>query len=140
MIKNVFFIFQFRIMTDTNKQIHQIFTWYLFHCYDMLRYLNFIKTLTQNKGKESENSYQKLRDHSRTGTRKLNRNISTGTAVFLHQKRANVCEHTTKMASLFPFPYFVIFVLRYFPFHVVYLLKHYNFMKVRAFCFSVLTE
>ena len=49
----------------------------------------------------------------------------TNTAVFLNQKRANVCEHTTKMASLFgksfhfPFPCFVLFVLRYFHFHVV---------------------
>jgi hypothetical protein len=33
-------------------------------------------------------------------TRELNQNISTGSAVFLNQKRANVCEHTTKMASL----------------------------------------
>ena len=33
-------------------------------------------------------------------TRKLNRNILTGTAIFLNQKRANVCEHTTKVASL----------------------------------------
>jgi len=69
-------------------------------------------------------------------------------AVFLNQKGVNVCEHTTKMASIlfpyvfvclstaissifgksfyFPFPYFVLFVLRYFPFHVVYL---YNILK-----------
>ena len=33
-------------------------------------------------------------------TRKLNRNILTGTAVFLNQKRTNVCEHTTRMVSL----------------------------------------
>ena len=39
--------------------------------------------ISQNKGKKSE-KYE---------------NISTGTAVFLNQKRANVCEHTTKMAS-----------------------------------------
>ena len=38
--------------------------------------------------------------HSRTGTRKCNWNISTVTAIFLNQKRANVCEHMTKMASL----------------------------------------
>jgi hypothetical protein len=58
----------------------------------------------QNKGKESENSYQKLK-RSRwtdtwTHTRKQNLNISTDTAIFLNQKRANVCEHMTKMASL----------------------------------------
>jgi len=33
--------------------------------------------------------------------RKLNRNILTVTDVFLNQKRVNVCEHTTKMASLY---------------------------------------
>ena len=35
-----------------------------------------------------------------THTQKQNPNISTDPAVFLNQKRANVCEHTTKMASL----------------------------------------
>ena len=34
------------------------------------------------------------------GSRKLYWDISTGTAVFINQKRVNVCEHTTKMASL----------------------------------------
>ena len=56
------------------------------------------------KGKESENSYQELKrsrkGQAHTNTRKLNRDISTGTAVFLNQKRVNVCEHTTKTASL----------------------------------------
>ena len=33
-------------------------------------------------------------------TWKLNQNILTGMAVFINQKRANVCEHTIKMASL----------------------------------------
>ena len=33
-------------------------------------------------------------------TQKLNQNISTRTAVFLNQKKANVCEHMTKMALL----------------------------------------
>ena len=56
--------------------------------------------LTQNKGKESENSYQKLKSSQWTGTQKQNRNISTDMAVFLNQKRANVCEHTTKTISL----------------------------------------
>ena len=58
----------------------------------------------QIKGKESENSYQELKrsqkGQTHTNTRKLNRDISTGTAVFLNRKRVNVCEHTTKMASL----------------------------------------
>ena len=53
--------------------------------------------IRQNKGKESENSYRKLKSSRWTGTqtntRKQNRNISTDTAVLLNQKRANVCEH-----------------------------------------------
>ena len=60
--------------------------------------------ITQNKGKESENSYQKLERSrwtgTRTHTRKQNQNILTDTAVFLNQKRATVCEHTKKMVSL----------------------------------------
>ena len=60
--------------------------------------------LTQNKGKESENSYRKLKSSQWTGTRthtqKQNRNILMDTAVFLNQKGVNVCEHTTKMESL----------------------------------------
>jgi hypothetical protein len=59
---------------------------------------------TQNKGKERENSYQKFEeitiDKAHANTRKHNRSISTVTAVFLNQKRTNVCEHTTKMTSL----------------------------------------
>ena len=35
-----------------------------------------------------------------TNTQKLYRNISTGTVIFINQKRVNVCEHMTKMASL----------------------------------------
>ena len=57
--------------------------------------------ITQNKGKESENSYQKLKRSRWTGTRthtwKQNLNISTDNQ---NQKTANVCEHMTKMASL----------------------------------------
>ena len=60
---------------------------------------------TQNKGNESENFYQKLKKSrwtgTRTHTRKQNQNISTDTAVFVNQKRANVCEHTTKTWSVF---------------------------------------
>ena len=59
---------------------------------------------SQIKGKESENSYQELKRSQKrqahTNTRILNRDISTGTAVFLNRKRVNVCEHTTKTASL----------------------------------------
>ena len=60
--------------------------------------------IQQNKGKESENSYRKFKrsqqDRAHTNTWKLNRNILMDKAVFLNQKRANVCEHMTKMASL----------------------------------------
>ena len=53
-------------------------------------------TIKENKGKESENSYQKLNRSqwtgTRTHTRKQNQNILTEMAVLLNQKRANVCE------------------------------------------------
>jgi hypothetical protein len=59
---------------------------------------------SQIKGKESENSYQELKrtqkGQAHTNTRKQNRDILTGTAIFLNRKRVNVCEHTKKMASL----------------------------------------
>ena len=56
-----------------------------------------IVLITQNKGKEIE---EVTVGQAHINTWKLNRNILTGTAVFLNQKRANVCEHTTKMAPL----------------------------------------
>ena len=60
--------------------------------------------MSQIKGKESENSYQELKrsqkGQAHTNTRKLYRDFLTGTAVFLNRKRVNVCEHTTKTASL----------------------------------------
>ena len=63
-----------------------------------------VNSTSQIKGKESENSYQELKrsqkGQAHTNTRKLNRDILTGMAVFLNQKRVNVCEHTTKTASL----------------------------------------
>jgi hypothetical protein len=53
--------------------------------------------IKQNKGKESENSYQKLKSSRWTGTQthtqKQNLNILTDMAVLLYMKRANVCEH-----------------------------------------------
>ena len=63
--------------------------------------------ITQNEGMKSENSYQKLKRSRWTGTqthtRKQNRNISTDTAIFLNQKRANVCEHNaSRMICRFP--------------------------------------
>ena len=48
--------------------------------------------ITQNIGKESKNSYRKLKRSrwkgTRTHTRKQNRNISMDTAILLNQKRA----------------------------------------------------
>ena len=50
------------------------------------------------------NSYRKLKSSrwtgTRTHTRKQNQNISMDMVVLLNQKRVNVCEHTTSMASL----------------------------------------
>ena len=60
--------------------------------------------ITQNKGKGMEKLLPKIEEISNgkthTNTRKRIQNISTVTDVFLSQKRVNVCEHTTKMASL----------------------------------------
>ena len=59
--------------------------------------------ITQNKGKEREN-LPKIEEitigKAHANTQKLNRNILMVTAVFLNQKRVNVCKHTTKMRSL----------------------------------------
>ena len=57
-------------------------------------------TKTQNKGKESENSYRKMKRSRWTGTQTMISSIFG-------------------KSSHFPFHYFVLFVLRYFPFHVV---------------------
>ena len=58
--------------------------------------------ITQTKGK-GEGKLPKIEEISggkaHTNTRKLIRNISTVTDVFLNQKRVNVCEHMVKMAS-----------------------------------------
>ena len=57
-------------------------------------------TKIQNKWKEIEN-LPKIEEitvgQSHENTWKLNRNILMEMAVFLNQKRANVCEHTTKV-------------------------------------------
>ena len=76
----------------------------------ILIYHNFLSCywsshhLTQNNGKESENSYRKLKSSqwtgARTHTRKQTWNVSADTTVLLNQKRANVCEHTMRMTSL----------------------------------------
>ena len=72
---------------------------------DFLAKLMFVVKLNVKfsffKMKSNITSYQKLKRSRWTGTRmhtrKQNQNISTGTAVFLNQKRANILEHTTKM-------------------------------------------
>ena len=67
------------------------------------KFISLLIIKTQNKGKERENS-PKIEDitggKAHVNTRKLNLNILTITEVFLNQNRVNVCEHTTKMASL----------------------------------------
>ena len=60
-------------------------------------------SILQNKGKESENSYQKLKRSLWTGTRKHTVTKSKyfdGHSRLSQSERANVCEHTTKMVSL----------------------------------------
>ena len=52
------------------------------------------------KGKEIEGIEEITKGQAHTNTRKLYQDILTGTAVFLNRKRVNVCEHTTKTASL----------------------------------------
>jgi hypothetical protein len=54
-------------------------------------------TNDSNKGKERENSHQKLKSSPHTQTI---HNILMATDFFLNQKRVNVCEHTTNMVSL----------------------------------------
>ena len=44
---------------------------------------------------------EEITGHAHVNTRKLNQNISTGTAVFLNQKRANVCEPLTTPGGTF---------------------------------------
>ena len=60
--------------------------------------------ITQNKGKDRGKLLPKIEDitvgKAHTNTGELNQNILTVTAIFLNQKRMNVCEHTTMMASL----------------------------------------
>ena len=46
---------------------------------------------SQNKGKESENSYQKLKRSPRDGHTKTH-----GNCIFVNRKRVNVCEHTQR--------------------------------------------
>ena len=57
----------------------------------------YLKCEVTNKGKGIEEITE---GQERTNTRKLYRDISTGTAVFFNRKRVNVCEHTTRTASL----------------------------------------
>ena len=104
--------------------------------------------ITQNKGKESENSYWKLKSSrwtgTRTHTRKQNRNILTNTAVLLNQKRANVYEHTTWELYLLQLYYrlfyymsaslIVLLIPVYIPIYFCSV-----FFKLVNFCFHVIT-
>ena len=98
--------------------------------------------ITQNKGKERENSYQKLKRspnerHIQThgslikicwGSQQSFSNRKTAVIVKIFQLsfRVFACAFPMEISSIFgksfpsPFPYFVLFVLRYFPFHVVW--------------------
>jgi hypothetical protein len=52
------------------------------------------------QGKGKGKLLPKIKEITLGKAHKLNQNISMVTAVFLNQKRMNVCEHMTKMASL----------------------------------------
>ena len=56
-----------------------------------------LKGISQIKGKEIEEITE---EQAHTIIRKLYRDILTGTVVFFKRRRVNVCEHTTKKASL----------------------------------------
>ena len=58
------------------------------------RHIDLVTSFHKIRGRKVKTLTRNWRDHCRTGTQKLYRNILTGTAVFLNQKRANVCEHT----------------------------------------------
>ena len=56
--------------------------------------------LTQNKGKLPPKIEEISNGKAHTNTQKIIHNISMVTDVFLNQKRVNICDHTTKIASL----------------------------------------
>ena len=60
----------------------------------------FNENKTQNRGKILPKIEEIIIAKAHANTQKLNQNILMITAVFLNQQRVNVCEHTTKMASL----------------------------------------
>ena len=95
----------------------------LYHCFYLLRYIVLmiikwikyikhywipycwiLKLTTSNKRKGKWKLLPGIEEitkrQAHTNTWKLYRDISTGMAVFLNRKRANICEHTTKMVSL----------------------------------------
>ena len=93
--------------------------------------------ITQNKGKESENSYQKLSSRwtgTWTHTRKQNQNILTDTAFLLNQKRANVCEHRTRIASL---EFCVTILVCSHTFALFWLRRRAVSVEIFRFCFRV---
>ena len=54
----------------------------------------------KGKGKLLPQIEEITRGKAHVNTWKLNRNILTVTDIFLNEKRVNVCEHMTKIASL----------------------------------------
>ena len=56
--------------------------------------------IKQNKQKEREKSYQKLKRSPEERHTQTYSKYFMATDIFLNQKRVNVCEHMTKMASL----------------------------------------
>ena len=56
--------------------------------------------LRERKVKTYQELKRSQKGQAHTNTWKLNQDISTGTDIFLNRKRVNVCEHTTKTASL----------------------------------------
>ena len=78
-----------------------------------------VKTLTRN-----------WRDHQRTGTHKLYRDISTGLAIFLNRKRVIFCEQVTKTASLESFSYFLLYI--YVTFNMIQ--KYEIFIDTKFLC------
>ena len=86
-------------------------------------------SISQNKGKESENSYRKLKSSRWTGTRTYTRKQNQNILILF--PCVFVCLSTVNSSifgknSHFPFLYFVLFVLWYFCFHVVYLVFHFE--------------
>ena len=115
-------------MEQNNNDFYYYYYYYYYHYHPH-------NHSSQNKGKESENSYQKLSlfinslvmpSLSCVHKHLLSSDDKDGHACrnILIQFPCVSCARSTEIASIsgksfrFPFPYFVIIVLRYFPFHM----------------------